>query len=101
MAEQEVGAPACAECARLKVELALALRSGDHSGAVDHRVLLRRHPCHDDVPASTFQLCGATRPEECNNPRPCVRTEHRDGDHVDWQGVAWPAPEFPRPGPVD
>ncbi|GAU66891.1 Syd protein [Streptomyces sp. NBRC 110611] len=55
MAEQEEGAPECAECAWLKVELERALHIGDHSRAVDHRVLLRRHPRHDDVPVATFQ----------------------------------------------
>jgi hypothetical protein len=32
--------------------LALAERNGDRSKAVDCRVLLRRHPEHDDVPVA-------------------------------------------------
>lgn len=35
------------------------------------------------------RLCGAVRPVERNNPRPCARAEHCEGDHVDRQGVAW------------
>ena len=34
-------------------------------------------------------LCGATRPEGSNNPRPCVRAAHENGTHIDRQGVAW------------
>ncbi|GAA2685986.1 hypothetical protein [Streptomyces lunalinharesii] len=41
-------------------------------------------------PARQPRLCGATRPEDSNNPRPCARTEHRGGQHIDRQGVAWP-----------
>ncbi|WP_432140400.1 hypothetical protein [Streptomyces sp. bgisy084] len=37
-------------CDTLRAELAAAERDGDRSKAVDCRVLLRRHPEHDDVP---------------------------------------------------
>lgn len=40
----------CTTCDTLRAVLALAERNGDRSKAVDCRVLLRRHPEHDDVP---------------------------------------------------
>ncbi|MFE7540131.1 hypothetical protein [Streptomyces platensis] len=40
----------CTTCDTLRAVLALAERNGDRSRAVDCRVLLRRHPEHDDVP---------------------------------------------------
>ncbi|WP_405840121.1 hypothetical protein OG528_19820 [Streptomyces platensis] len=40
----------CTTCDTLRAELATAERNGDRSKAVDCRVLLRRHPEHDDVP---------------------------------------------------
>ncbi|MEU3987978.1 hypothetical protein [Streptomyces platensis] len=40
----------CTTCDALRAELATAERHGDRSKAVDCRVLLRRHPEHDDVP---------------------------------------------------
>ncbi|MEU8681138.1 hypothetical protein [Streptomyces sp. NPDC048611] len=41
----------CTTCEILRAELAAAERDGDRSRAVDCRVLLRRHPEHDDVRA--------------------------------------------------
>ncbi|MGW9041649.1 hypothetical protein ACWGQL_03645 [Streptomyces lydicus] len=43
----------CETCRALKAELAEAERSGDRTRAVDCRVLLRRHPRHDDVPVTS------------------------------------------------
>ncbi|MGW3007402.1 hypothetical protein ACWC9R_00980 [Streptomyces sp. NPDC001219] len=40
----------CTVCDTLRAELAAAERHGDQSKAVDCRVLLRRHPEHDDPP---------------------------------------------------
>ncbi|MGA5559896.1 hypothetical protein ACPCUV_01705 [Streptomyces platensis] len=40
----------CTTCDTLRALMALAERHGDRSKAVDCRVLLRRHPEHDDVP---------------------------------------------------
>ncbi|GAO07024.1 hypothetical protein NCG97_17755 [Streptomyces lydicamycinicus] len=40
----------CTTCDTLRAVLAVAERHGDRSKAVDCRVLLRRHPEHDDVP---------------------------------------------------
>ncbi|MEU9112951.1 hypothetical protein AB0D04_14475 [Streptomyces sp. NPDC048483] len=53
MAEQEGSEHSCPECDDLKVQLAAALNIGDRSKAVDHRVLLRRHPHHDDTPVTS------------------------------------------------
>ncbi|MEU4845342.1 hypothetical protein [Streptomyces gilvosporeus] len=53
MAEQAGGDSACPECDDLKVKLAAALNIGDRSKAVDYRVLLRRHPHHDDTPIAS------------------------------------------------
>ncbi|MEU5162661.1 hypothetical protein AB0G74_24045 [Streptomyces sp. NPDC020875] len=44
------GQEECAECVRLRALLRDARRVGDGSLAADCRVLLRRHPAHDDVP---------------------------------------------------
>lgn len=43
-------AVSCTTCHTLRAELAEAERNGDQTKAVDCRVLLRRHPQHDDVP---------------------------------------------------
>ncbi|BDH13321.1 hypothetical protein HOK021_45000 [Streptomyces hygroscopicus] len=40
----------CTKCVELERELAAAEKAGDRTRAVDCRVLLRRHPEHDDVP---------------------------------------------------
>lgn len=40
----------CTKCADLERELEAADKAGDQSRAVDCRVLLRRHPQHEDVP---------------------------------------------------
>lgn len=40
----------CPACQALREELAEAERTRDRSKAVDCRVLLRRHPRHDDTP---------------------------------------------------
>ncbi|BCK70701.1 hypothetical protein Srufu_046540 [Streptomyces libani subsp. rufus] len=40
----------CPTCQALREELAEAERTRDRSKAVDCRVLLRRHPRHDDTP---------------------------------------------------
>ncbi|AJT65596.1 hypothetical protein [Streptomyces chattanoogensis] len=45
--------PTCPDCDDLKFKLAAALNIGDHSEAVDYRVLLRRHPRHDDTPVTS------------------------------------------------
>ncbi|GES28902.1 hypothetical protein San01_13890 [Streptomyces angustmyceticus] len=42
----------CAKCGDLERELEAAERAGDRTRAVDCRVLLRRHPQHDDVPVA-------------------------------------------------
>ncbi|MFG2221980.1 hypothetical protein [Streptomyces sp. NPDC048644] len=42
----------CPTCARLTAELSAAERAGDASKAVDCRVLLRRHPQHDEIPVA-------------------------------------------------
>ncbi|MGW2630396.1 hypothetical protein ACWC2K_13840 [Streptomyces chattanoogensis] len=53
MAEQRNDRLACPECDRLRDQLAAALNLGDQSEAVDYRVLLRRHPRHDDTPVTS------------------------------------------------
>ncbi|MFK0296869.1 hypothetical protein ACIQU6_41250 [Streptomyces sp. NPDC090442] len=40
----------CPKCTQLRAELAAAERARDRARVVDCRVLLRRHPRHDDVP---------------------------------------------------
>lgn len=40
----------CPDCQRLHAELTQAETSGNQTKAVDCRVLLRRHPQHDEVP---------------------------------------------------
>ncbi|MFI1015496.1 hypothetical protein [Streptomyces sp. NPDC020965] len=43
-------ATGCLLCRRLRDRLRRAVRDGDETTAADCRVLLRRHPQHDDVP---------------------------------------------------
>lgn len=40
----------CTKCVELERELEAAERARDQTRAVDCRVLLRRHPQHDEVP---------------------------------------------------
>ncbi|MFB7633598.1 hypothetical protein ACFC0M_22020 [Streptomyces sp. NPDC056149] len=40
----------CPQCTALRAELVAAEEARDRARAVDCRVLLRRHPRHDDVP---------------------------------------------------
>ncbi|MGW8556840.1 hypothetical protein [Streptomyces tubercidicus] len=40
----------CPKCEELRAELAKAERSGGQSKVTDCRVLLRRHPRHDNAP---------------------------------------------------
>lgn len=53
MADQRHSEPPCPDCDTLKVQLETALHFGDLSEAVDLRVLLRRHPRHDDTPVAS------------------------------------------------
>lgn len=54
------GGDTCAECAHLRSELAAAEEAQDRARVVDCRVLLRRHPLHDDVPVpARFPLQGS------------------------------------------
>lgn len=43
----------CTKCIDLERELEAAEKAGDQTRAVDCRVLLRRHPQHDEVPVET------------------------------------------------
>ncbi|MGP8300098.1 hypothetical protein ACTPOK_19635 [Streptomyces inhibens] len=40
----------CPKCRRLELDLEKAEAEGDATKAIDCRVLLRRHPQHDDIP---------------------------------------------------
>ncbi|MGP8300357.1 hypothetical protein ACTPOK_21020 [Streptomyces inhibens] len=48
-----MGSVNCAKCAKLRAELAEAEEAGNKTKVIDCRVLLRRHPQHDEVPVES------------------------------------------------